>query len=154
MQEKNFTPLEKFVTLNSTTIWQLAGFGVRLLGRTNIGRELLKTTGKTAGKLIVNTRTCGITKGNDINSIVSNWLKILDWVNCEYKIHTIETEEAEIHVLNCPAKLTIKNGKKVCDAGMSADITIVEKLGGRLIIEDSIARGADKCILKVVKKVL
>ena len=151
-EKKSFSPLSRYVSNHSDGVWRRVGRTVRMLGKTKVGRGLLVLNGRMAGNFIVGTGLFNVKKSDNIHDATSNWLKVLSAVGCEYEIGEVTDDFVEVRILKCLAGLTTKNGRRVCQAGMEADRTVVRKLGGKLEIGETIATGAPKCILRVVKK--
>ncbi|MEW6201747.1 MAG: hypothetical protein AB1546_07220 [bacterium] len=146
---REYNAIEKLLTRDTERMWKAMGAVVRLAGRTEVGRSLLREAGRAAGAVIAETGMFGVGRGGDAVEVTSEWLKVLAAVGCEYEIGKAGRDEVEVFVLECPAGLSAEDGREVCDAGMSADCELVRRLGGELIIGDTIATGADCCHLVV-----
>ena len=147
--QEEYNPIEKLLTRDPQMLWKVAGTMVRLAGKTSAGRSLLQNVGKVTGALIAKTGMFGVKKGKDAMEVVNEWLKVLTAVGCEFEIGRSTKNEVEIFILDCPAGLCTDDGREVCNAGMSADRELVRRLGGELIIGDTIASGATHCHLTV-----
>lgn len=150
--ENEYNFAERLLTRDTDLLWRMIGAAVRTAGRTSAGRFLMDGAGKLAGAVIAKTGMFGVEKAADPADVVSEWAKVLDAVNCKYELGAASADVAELFVLECPAGLAGTGNREVCLAGMSADSELVRRLGGELVIGETIASGADRCHLKIVRK--
>ncbi|MEW5947741.1 MAG: hypothetical protein AB1742_16260 [bacterium] len=148
---KDFGAAERLLSRNPDLLWRTVGAMVRLAGRTSLGRLLMERTGRLAGAALAEMEMFGMKTADGPVAAAGEWLKVLEALNCRYEVGKVTSGGVEVFMLECPAGLSEKNGKEVCLAGMSADRELVGRLGGRLLIGETIADGAGKCHLKVVR---
>lgn len=149
--ERERSAVEKLLMRDTELLWRTVGPLVRLAGRTSAGRFMMSRVGKLSGMIVAKTEMFGMKKMETPEDIVSEWTKVLDDLGCDYELGEQGEDEAELFMLECPAGLTESDGGKVCLMGMSADTELVKRLGGELVIGETIATGADRCHLKVVR---
>ncbi|MFH1538223.1 MAG: hypothetical protein ABIH66_04640 [bacterium] len=144
-------PVETILMRDTDMLWRIIGPMVRLAGKTSAGRFVMEQTGKLAGTVLAKREMFGMEKAEEPADVVSEWLKVLEGLGCEYEVGKVGKDEVEVFILDCPAGLSEKDGRETCDSGMSADRELVRRLGGELVIGETIATGAEKCHLKVVR---
>lgn len=149
--EKEYNVAERLLTRDTDLLWRTVGPLVRLAGKTAAGRLLMSRVGKLSGMIIANTGMFGMEKMEEPADVMREWTKVLDDLGCNYELGGAGEDEAELFMIECPAGLTESDGREVCLMGMSADRELVRRLGGELVIGETIASGADRCCLKVVR---
>lgn len=143
-------PVERLLMRDTDLLWRMIGPMVRLAGKTSAGRFVMEQTGKLAGTILAKREMFGMMEAEEPADVVSEWLKVLEGLGCEYEVGKVGKDEVEVFILDCPAGLEGR-GEEVCDSGMSADRELVRRLGGELVIGETIATGAEKCHLRVVR---
>ena len=149
--DRDYNAVERLLTLDTDLLWRLVRPYVRLSGKTSVGRFLMEKVGTLSGAVIARTGLFEVERMEEPEDVMSEWTKVLEELGCNYELGEADDVGVELFMLECPACLTEDDGREVCLAGMSADLELVKRLGGELIIGETIASGADRCHLKVVR---
>ncbi len=149
--ERDYNAVERLLTLDTDMLWRLAGLYVRLSGKTSAGRFVMKQVGTLSGAAIARAGLFEVERMEEPEDVMGEWTKVLEELGCNFEPGEAAEDGAELFMLECPAGLTESDGRAACLAGMSADLELVKRLGGELIIGETIATGEDRCHLRVVR---
>ena len=108
--------------------------------------------GRVVGRALVSARAFGVRPADDVPGVTAAWLRVLRALRCRFEVSEVSEDRVVVNMFACPAGLSVRDGRRACHAGMEADRRIVERLGGELIIGETIATGAPTCTLTVVAK--
>ncbi|MFA6450312.1 MAG: hypothetical protein WCX65_12635 [bacterium] len=146
---RELNPIEIMLTRDTDTMWKIMGGVMRNVCSTEIGRKIVSGTGKHVAALLVETGAFGLEKETEPRSIGASFADFLQAIGCGFEVVEGSDDDAVINMLACPYEIC---DEATCLAVMSIDSEVVKRLGGKLIIEETIAAGADKCRLRVVRQ--
>ncbi|MFH1539661.1 MAG: hypothetical protein ABIH66_11935 [bacterium] len=140
--------IEDFMSKNAAGVWKVLGRVINATTRTPAGEFLVTQSSKLAGAAVAGMGLYGIQKSGDVRQVAEDFARVMGEFGWDFEFGNSTEDEVEIFMLDCPGKL---EGEEACLAGMEADVELVRRLGAKLEIHETIATGADRCRLTVVR---
>ncbi len=113
-----------------------------------IGRWIVKNiTTKLLAHLILKFNLLGIERKENMSliEIVYNWLKISIFFRMPTIIESVSEDKVVVLRPECTVGFNDPKFSKLCRASMNMDRIIIEKLGGKLTVTETILEGAKYC---------
>lgn len=113
-----------------------------------VGRFILaRITTRVLAYLIVEKGLFGVEKGRkgDLLDIALNWLKPSILMRIPTEIAEASDERVVVLRPECTIGLSDPSCAPLCRASMNMDMEIVRRLGGKLVVTETILEGAPKC---------
>lgn len=108
---------------------------------------LVKITTKLLAYLIVEKELFGVEKGekSDLLEIALNWLKPSIFLRIPTEVAEAGDERVVILRPECTVGFKDHSCARLCRASMNMDMEIVRRLGGKLVVTETILEGAPNC---------
>lgn len=118
------------------------------VGNNDMGRQLVELMHRGIGKTIGGiTKLTDAAESRETVEVVKEFMEYFF-----YSIIAVEeesTEELVVTMSECPYGYCGEEHSDLCRATMNLEQEMIDQLGGELIIEESIAEGANKCRFRI-----
>ncbi len=115
-----------------------------------LGKSILGLSNRALGRLLPNLTFFGFRKEATYENAIWNWEFFLNIIGAEYKVDKTVSNSRTYTINRCPAGYCSLGHLNACKATMELDHSLVERSGGKLIVEKRIPIDGI-CIEKVVE---
>jgi hypothetical protein len=100
--------------------------------------------------MVVRQRICEIQARGDHIEAARDYFKVADLLGFKMEVCGREGDRIEFKVAECPLGYGHGDDVGVCSATMEFDSRCIDRLGGKLILEEVVPEGAPECLIHII----